>query len=951
MAVIGHAEIVVTAITKNFEKQLKQSMGNINKNTSSRAGRAIGDGFADGFNRSRANNMFGKLSDGLRSMVPEAEMARKRFQSLMRTGYTLSGVLALIAGAISSVVVSIGPLVGSLLKAAPAGAALANVFTTLTVAMRVAKWAFGDIASAVSKAISPNQGLKKSLEEIREEFQQLQFDAEEAALSEERATLNLEKAMNNLRRVQDLPPNSTARKNAELEVKEAELALRRARDRAADLRDQVAKGPDALQPTGGGGDPFAGLNKYQREFAEYLVSLSPKFKALEEELSKAFLTPLKGAVEILMKELFPILEKRLPAVAGAVGDAMKGIAVQLSTPANAKKLDDILIEMLPNIDLIGQIFGNIADILLSIIDSTSEIANDWLTAIRDRTDDWAKSLTDMNADGSLAQFFKDAAEEAKKWWVVVQNVLGGFGNLIKLTTGPGSAGEEMLIWFTEASAAFKNMFAEDPDAGKKFFLDAMINARSVLGAIGDFIKALFAVADNPNIKVAFDTLAKGAPAFESILDSIIDGAPSFAEFLVTIIEIIDQLTDADQISAFFDTLNEGAKGFKGLLDQPAIKALLDNLGPLFATLSALGVLIDVVVFAFQVLVGYAAFFFLKVSGAFTPLINVLKNVKGGLGGVAGMVKGAGWVAVIVALIALIIDFYGKFEDFRVMIDTTLTGLGDAFGNVIGSIMGLIDTLFGGDGIGGIISILEPVIKNVLMVIIPFIGGVLEFLLNGISTVIDFVTSVVKSVMDVIQPMVRGIMAILSGDLLGGIVSIAMGVVNIIVGAVQGVINGVISGVNVVIDLINGFLATINNSGIAQQLGWGQLKLTKINLVDFTGQVNSGMRQWLNRRSSVTTAPANFTSADRASRNMALGGTVFPSEGGTIVRVAEAGRPERIEPLDPNGLSKRDMALIEKLGGGGGGATINVYPSAGMDERELAEMVSRKLAFEIRKGAF
>ena len=85
---------------------------------------------------------------------------------------------------------------------------------------------------------------------------------------------------------------------------------------------------------------------------------------------------------------------------------------------------------------------------------------------------------------------------------------------------------------------------------------------------------------------------------------------------------------------------------------------------------------------------------------------------------------------------------------------------------------------------------------------------------------------------------------------------------------------------------------------------------------------------------------------------AKGGIVFPSMGGSLVNVAEAGRAERIEPLDENGLSKRDKALILALSGGGSaGATINVYPSAGMDERELANMVSRKLAFEIRKGAF
>jgi hypothetical protein len=84
-------------------------------------------------------------------------------------------------------------------------------------------------------------------------------------------------------------------------------------------------------------------------------------------------------------------------------------------------------------------------------------------------------------------------------------------------------------------------------------------------------------------------------------------------------------------------------------------------------------------------------------------------------------------------------------------------------------------------------------------------------------------------------------------------------------------------------------------------------------------------------------------------SLAEGGVIMPSPGGTIARIAEAGRPERVEPLDPDGLSVRDRAIIKELSSGGKGPTINVYPSAGMDERELAEMVSRKIAFQIRRG--
>ena len=86
--------------------------------------------------------------------------------------------------------------------------------------------------------------------------------------------------------------------------------------------------------------------------------------------------------------------------------------------------------------------------------------------------------------------------------------------------------------------------------------------------------------------------------------------------------------------------------------------------------------------------------------------------------------------------------------------------------------------------------------------------------------------------------------------------------------------------------------------------------------------------------------------------LAKGGIVMPSPGGTIARVAEAGRPERIEPLDPSGLSQRDRAMITALTsqtGNNKDITFNIYPSQGMKEQELASIISRQIAFQLRRG--
>ena len=86
--------------------------------------------------------------------------------------------------------------------------------------------------------------------------------------------------------------------------------------------------------------------------------------------------------------------------------------------------------------------------------------------------------------------------------------------------------------------------------------------------------------------------------------------------------------------------------------------------------------------------------------------------------------------------------------------------------------------------------------------------------------------------------------------------------------------------------------------------------------------------------------------------MAKGGVVQPRSGGMTAIIGEAGRPERVEPLDPDGLSKRDKAMITLLSGGavGGGINITVNPSPGMDEVELAALVNRQISFQLRRGA-
>lgn len=955
MAVIGQAEIIVRAITKNFDRDIRKSLKGISGDFGRGAGKRIGDGFTDGFNRSNAKNVFGKVADGLRSMVPEAEAAREKFQRLMRLGYLLSGVLGILAGAISAVAVSIGPLLGSLIKMLPAITAVFNAFVTLRTAMAVAKTAFGDIFAAVKKATKTNSGYTKSLKEIREEWQQLMFDAEAAAYSEEEAALNLERAFENLRRMADLPPNSAARRQAELELKKADLAFRRAKDRTQDLNEVLEDGYDAFAKSKqtGGSNPFEDLNAAQEAFARRLVLLQPALDRVELKMSEAFLAPLYETVDVFEQKLLPIFEIRLPEIAARAGNNIDKIFDRAATPENLLKLDEILVNMQPQLEILGDIFSNILDIILSILVASNGITMEFLTWLSTLTGSWSDSLNMMGEDGSLTTFFDEAGDEAASWGRIIGNIFDGLINLMNLTTGPGSAGEAMLTWFTEATNTFANMFSEDPDAGKEFFKNAMDNARAVFSSIGALIQEILDFADNPAIKEFSDILKEGAPATGEMLEKLVEAGPAFATFIRDLFELLNSLTDDNQINAFFETLSIGIVKFREVLESPLGKTLFDNIGPIAATMSALGLMFDAVRFAFQVLVGYMIFgldafqkaldpFKKGFSKAFGPVIKLFNSpLKGGL------------LAVLIILIAKTIEFYNEFENFREMVDSVVSGIGDAFGNLGESLGGLFEALAGEGGLGGLLAMLDPIIKRLLETVIPFIGGVLEFVINAIATAINFITSIVKSVMDVVGMVIDGIKRMFEGDLMGGLGQIVMGVVTFIVGIVQAILNAIITVINGFLDFINGAISMVANSPAGKALG---LKpIGKIGLLDLTGAIKGNFASKLDAGSSnpmrrnAGSIRAENTRFSRLAPQMAKGGTVFPSMGGTVVNVAEAGRPERIEPLDPNGLSQRDKAMIKMLAPGAGGINITVNPSPGMDEKELAAIVSRRLGFEIRRG--
>ena len=814
-------------------------------------------------------------------------------------------------------------------------AVLANAFVLLRTAMATARFGFGDIASAVQQATQPVSTLGKSLAQVNEEFQQLQFSAEEAALSEQRAALNLEGALENLRRSADLPPNSAARREAQLAYEEAELAYRRAKDRTRDLNAEVAKGPEALNKAAAN-DPFANLNKAQREFAEYLVGLKPLLDELELEVSEAFLPPLQNAVDILMRDLYPVLRRQLPSVARQTGEALESLAESI----DEDKVERILRGFTEpfeeggrsNIQLFGDLLNNVLDIFLQIVEATGPLLSEFLTFLVDKTDEWATKLEEMD----LVAFFTDAGEYAGDLGEIIGNVFQGIGNLIGLTTGPGSAGDDMLQWMKDSTETFANMFSEDPEAGRQFFKDAFANARSVLSAIGAFLMEILKLADNPNIKLTFDSLKESAPAFGEMLGEMIDAGPSFADFLTTLIEIGRELTDSNQISAFFDTLNEGAEVFRDFVQSDSFKRLLDNLGPILASLSAAGVIFDLIRFGFQVFVGYVAFASGLVGEFFAKL--GLKGASGrlaqtGLKALGGLLKGGLVTGAILFVITKVTEFYDKFVDFRNMVDNIFSSVSDAFMRFMEPVQEIFQKIFGGEGGGGILGALDPLIKGVLERLLPALGFIVEIFLNILTLIADVVNDLLGVLLPVFEKIGAALGDLFDGDILGFLGNIGGAVLDLAAGIGQSIGNIFISILNFGIRAVNSFIQLVANGPFGSflkdvlKIDLSNIKLKELDKITYIEDA-ARSREANSRRAAFNAgATTSFGGADRLAVQSATSSNVNNYVGSSL-----RGMPEYADYK-----SKGDIVVNN-----------NIYGDK-MDTKELASEIERRLAFGLVRG--
>jgi phage-related protein len=841
LALVGEAHIIVRAITDGVKDDIKRGFSG-GGTAGRRAGESIGQAFKRGFNDGayKDKTIFGKLAAGLRTAFPEAERTAKAFRRLTRVGYALGPLLSILGQSIYSLIGGLVALGGSVLAAVPSIMALVNTFIAMKVASSIAKFALGGIGKAVQQASQATQkaadrekaindakkrltrviegnierltqatkrlekaelNLAKATRQAYEEFQQLGFDAEDAAIAEKRAAMELEDARAALARVQDLPPNSRARKEAELAFAEAELNLRKAKDRVNDLTEEQDKyaqngimaneglqsateeyadaqqnvtdtvienqrnledaqeGVTEANEAAAANDPYAGLTASQKQFALFLVGIKGKLDELKEAAASGFLPVLEEQMNRLMENgFYDVLKTGFKDAGIALGGFTKELADAFSDPKAQKDLGAFFASLKVILPIVGKIIGNVFKSFLTIIKASTPATEKFLNFLSKNTGAFSDFLDGADADGSLETFFNKSEAMAEKILGVFGNVFKGIGGIIMTNLDIDSPGGRIVGWLEEITGKFAE-FSNQPG-----FTESMDAMATNFIAIGDFViglvDALGGLAVDTNVAAFFNTLtSEGLPIFQTIVSELGAVGPSLADFIVNMLELIGVFTDSEAPSTFFDTLNIALENLNNFLKNDTVKGFIDGASKVFAFSTAISLIGEVGKKAFDVVIGNLAEVFERVD----KTKEVVGKLKDGFSKVGEVWKSGpmGKVAIIVGIIvAALVTLYNTNEEFRAAVDTAWASISEAFGQamtILGPVMTQIGDLFknlfpadGGGAGSAFITTLSDGIVKLSEFLAPLIPQFAEFIANGLEKFLGFIEKLVPIFMDFVD---------------------------------------------------------------------------------------------------------------------------------------------------------------------------------------------------------
>lgn len=314
----------------------------------------------------------------------------------------------------------------------------------LNAARRDAVRDLRDMLVQLDRVHLDERGAALSVEEAEQALRDV-MRRRHTALDVQRAQLNLEEAQQSLKetrnRVKDLEESSTRQQKSGVEgsdrVQQALERQRSAMDSLASAQESMAR---AAHGAGGGvdrlADALAGLSPNARAFVEEILRLKPELSGLKRLVQDRLFAGLDRDLDKLAHAWLPSLRKNLSLLAGDWNQLFHRLSEKLSTPPVIEAFDKIsgvvhrLFEKFntQTLDKLVDSFVKLATASTPFIEALGNGIMKWLTDFSDWIDDHAK-------DGSLDQFFKDAAHNAETLFDIVKQIAGIFTAFVSAISG------------------------------------------------------------------------------------------------------------------------------------------------------------------------------------------------------------------------------------------------------------------------------------------------------------------------------------------------------------------------------------------------------------------------------------------------------------------------------------------------------------------------------------
>jgi hypothetical protein len=1013
MAIVGEAHVLVKAITTDVERDIKRAFQGINGAAAESAGSELGSSFSRGLRRNLNSNVFSRIADGIAEMVPEAERARESFQKMVRTGYFVGTGLSVLLGAISSLIGGLTALVGAAGAAAAGLIAVAGAAVALRVGFGIAGYALRGISQAVAAATQANGGYSKSLKEIAFDAEEAALSVDRAAINLENAreavlrTQDLP-AGSRVRREAEL-----AYKEAELAYRRAQAAKKAGATGQPGVADpyagltpsqkQFAKYLASLKPildnlkeaTAKGFLPILEDQMRRLINAGVLTILEKQFYNIGVgmgEMSKSFTDIIlaRKTLESLDDLLFRI-SQQLPPIGTVFGNLLDGFinSLRLADPAtrnfikylekkSGKFADFFTVKGDVEDSPIGKffldaekmlerflgIFGNVFKTLQNIIavnfgpGSGGEMLVTWLEEV---TTGWANmgKTVSGKVDPAFRNFF-----------------IGASRNTIKILESVGALVKEFIKLgdMPEIGETFDILKAGAPLLGE--MIRAGIEAGPAFARFLVSITRVFkALADSEGPTVFFDTLADITNAMADILSNetvqkILKLAGKFLAWglaigTVTKVFKFMYFVMFGGLQNIFSLLGRVIQRYKLLT---GVSAGATAAGATGAGAAGAG--------------GIRGFFsgILKEGGKAEALLIRLQTAFGKLTKIGGKTP---LTLFITFLAGGLYDAWNNGTILKTLFENLNKDLEGPLGDLQKAFENLFDTIFGRGGKGEGLNALGEAFDDFYETARPFFeffNGMglisiftgLEVVINQATNLINLLTSYVNTALNIFVPFIEGVLDLLNGKFKSGMTKIFGSMAIMLLGIVEVIVNTMVGVVNVLINSINGVLKLMTGGPVRDFIKTmtgiqlpGELKIPTLKYVDWTGDARKALYKTIDGFEKKPLSPGRpATGGQGALERKGIGptrpatgaGAFLPSTGTPIGTMATTGLPSQTGSMSSgSALSEADIRRISLAVSTSQGAktpvTINVYGAPGMSEAEIAEMVSRKIAFAMTQGGY